>query len=139
MRLAANVSNLVENQLGGNRLASHIRSQDGIRGYSHYERQKYVPRNLCLSRGVYFRIALLGEEVVRDIARDEVVNLEFHRFPVPEPACADGQDNARDSEHPDDEVDGNVNARVEGFAGLVEDVEPEDRRVVDKAEDDLVR
>lgn len=104
---------------------------------SHDKRQKHIPRNLRLSRRVNLRIAHLGEEVVRGITRDEAVNLEFYRSPVPEPACTYGKDNAWDPEGPDDEVDGNVDARVDGFARAVGDFEPEDQRVVKEAEDDL--
>ena len=39
-------------------------------------------RNLRLPRRVNLRVALLGEEVVRGIAKDEAVNFEFYRTSV---------------------------------------------------------
>ena len=63
---------------------------------SHYQSQEYIASDFRFSGGIDFWAAQLGEEVVRVLARDVTIDFEFDGLPVPEPACADGEDDAWD-------------------------------------------
>lgn len=56
--------------------------------------------------------------------------------PVPEEATGDGEDDGGNRECPDDQVDGQVNGRVEVFAAAEEEHDEGDG-VVDQGEEDL--
>ena len=79
----------------------------------------------------------MREKVLLDVAGNDTVNLELDRFPIPEPAGADAINDTRNSQGPDDQVEGYVDTRVDGCANAVEEVEKKDYGVVDKDEDDL--
>ena len=98
---------------------------------SHQQPQEYIGRNLNLSRGVNDGIAWFGPEVPL-VAWDEVVEFQKHGLPPPEPTPADGKDNGGDAESPNEEVDTDVPAGVDGFATAAgEEEEVEGDGVVD--------
>lgn len=91
-------------------------------GYNHlqYESQEHIGRDLNLAHGVDIRLTHLRPEVEL-VARDDAVEIEPHGLPPPEPAVADGEDNAGHGERPDEEVAADVPGWVVGTAAAVAD------------------
>jgi len=103
------------------------------------ERQKDIRRDLHLSESVDEGIARLAPEIEVIVARDEVVELDLHGLPEPEPAVADGENEGGEGETPYEEIEGDVPAGVNGFAVAVGDGEKDLEGVVDEGEEELWR
>ena len=71
------------------------------------------------------------------VARHDAIELKKDGLPVPEPTIANGEENRWYTETPNQEVNCDIPARVNGPAVALEESEEEKKRVIEEGEENL--
>ena len=74
---------------------------------------------------------------VEFIAWDKSIEFQLYRLPIPEPSITDREDNCRDGETPDEEINTDMPAWVDGATIPTYESEVEDKRVVEQRKENL--
>ena len=77
-------------------------------------------------------------EIVRVTWHNAIFEFNEDGLPVPEPAISNRENDRWYSEAPDEEIHANVPARVNGAAVALKESKEEEKRVVEKSEEDLL-